>query len=97
MIEDPRVTQVYIGEELMKGRTVAGVAASLRVSRTYVYKVARRFKFPLNKPVSIPSGKARRIYDAVTPAMPPSMVARVFRIHVSVVNKVIAYYKGTPQ
>ncbi len=91
--QESRANESVVVGELNKGYTVPEIAEYLQVSRTYVYKIARRNKLPLNKPIKVPSPKARRIYEAVTPAMSPSMVARVFRITPTVVSNIVTYYK----
>lgn len=96
-MSDKRKTQSIVIGELNKGRSVRDVAASLGVSHTYVYKIARTLKLPLNKPLRIPSPKARRIFDSITPSMPPSTVARIYRITPATMQSIITHYKKESQ
>lgn len=96
-LSDKRQTQSIVVQELNKGRSVREVAAHLGVSHTYVYKVARTLKLPLNKPLRIPSPKAHRIFDSITPSMPPSTVARIYRITPATMQSIITHYKAGSQ
>lgn len=90
-MSEQRVTLETVAFLLFNGETVPRIAKHFNVSRSLIYRYARDHGLPLNKPLDIPSPKARRIaIEATRHAIP--IVAASFRVRPEIVTQCLNHY-----